>query len=904
MPKNKKIFLIDGSSYVYRAFYAIRHLATSDGFPTNAVYGFTTMILKVINDYKPDYMAIVFDTKEPTFRDEIYPEYKANRSQAPDELIMQIPHIKKVVEAFNIPSIEKHGFEADDIIGTIARMAEKKGFDTVIITGDKDMVQLVSDKVTLLDTMKNKTTGVNEVKERFGVTPDKVIDIFGLSGDTSDNIPGVPGIGEKTAMELIKEFGSVENLIKSADKITRDKLRENIKQNTEKAILSKKLFTIKIDVPLDIELDSLKQGTPDTEKLRSIFTELEFGKFIKELAPAKRISHEGYSLILNKSDFEDLIKSLEKADCFAVDLETTSTDPIDAEIVGISFSCQTDKAFYIPVGHDYEGAPKQLDIDYVIGKIKPLLENKSIRKIGQNIKYDLAILKKYGVDIKDPISDTMIASYLLNPAKHNHNLEELSREYLEHQIITYKDVAGTGKKEIGFNKVPVEIAGDYSAEDANIAYLLDEILIPKLNEANLYKIYEELELPLVHVLAQMELAGIKVDKKMLEKLSSDFEIRLDKIRRTLYKLVPNGMPDGTGKEFNLDSPKQLQVILYDKLGLKRGKKIKTGFSTDSDTLSKLAQEHEFPEQLLEYRALTKLKSTYLDALALLINKKTLRVHTSYNQTVTATGRLSSSDPNLQNIPIRTEEGRKIRQAFIPEKGCIFIAADYSQIELRLLAHLSKDESLIEAFKNDEDIHSHTASEIFNVKSEAVTDEMRRMAKTINFGIIYGMSAHGLAMQLKISHEMAQAYIDNYFARYPRVKDYFETVIADCQENGYVQTLMGRKRFFSEMNSSNPTVRGFAERAAINAPLQGSAADIMKKAMINIYKKINSDKLKTKMVLQVHDEMIFESPKEEKDKIVNLALNEMEGVIKLSVPLKVDVSYGENWGALETIENPK
>lgn len=892
MTETKKLFLIDGSSYIYRAFYAIRHLSTSAGFPTNAIYGFTTMLLKVIKDYNPDYLVVVFDTKEPTFRDKIYPEYKANRPEVSNELIMQLPHIKNIVQAFNIPSLEKPGFEADDIIGTLARQAEKEKLDTIIITGDKDMTQLVSDRITLLDTMKDKTTGVAEIKERFGVTPEKIIDIFGLTGDTTDNIPGVLGIGEKTAIELIKEFGSVEQLIKEADKIKKPKLRENVIQYTDQAIMSKQLFTIKTDVPLPVKIEELTIGAPDTERLRALFTELEFGKFLKELAPVKNISYEKYHLVSTKNEFKKLLNDLAKVDAFAVDLETTGLNQFQSKIVGISICYQPDQAFYIPMAHDYPGVPKQLNRDYVLGELKPFINNQNIRKIGQNIKFDMMMLSRYGVEIKEPIGDTMIASYLLNPAKHNHNLEELAREYLHHQIITYKDVAGTGKKEITFDKVLIDTAKTYSAEDANVTYLLDKILLPKLVEANLHKLYEELELPLIYVLAQMEWNGIRVDKKLLITLSDDFNQRLDRIKREIYKLAET--------EFNLDSPKQLQVILYEKLGLQRGKKIKTGFSTDSETLARLALEHPLPAQLVEYRTLSKLKGTYIDGLSELINTQTGRLHTSYNQAITSTGRLSSSEPNLQNIPIRTEEGRKIRRIFIPEKGCILISADYSQIELRLLAHLSKDEKLIEAFQNDEDIHTHTATEIFGVKHDEVNSDMRRSAKTINFGIVYGMSAHGLASQLGISYEMAQAYIDNYFARYPKVKDYMEEALDACRQEGYVQTLFGRKRFFPEINSTNGTVRSFAERAAINAPLQGSAADIIKKAMINLYKRLKDSELKTKMVLQVHDELIFEVPTSEEKKIISLAREEMQSVFKLNVPLKVDINRGPNWADLEQV----
>lgn len=890
----KRLLLIDGSSYIYRAYHAIRHLSTSRGLPTNATYGFTSMILKVIKDYQPAYLAIAFDAKGPTFREEMYKEYKANRPEMESELVVQLPYIKEIVEAFNIPSIEQSGYEADDLIGTIARQAEEQGLDTVIITGDKDMMQLVSDKVTLYDTMKNKKTGKEEVKERFAVIPERVIDIFGLMGDKTDNIPGVPGIGKKTAIELIKEFHTLEDLLGKVSKVKKEKLRESLINFTEQARLSKKLATIDTRVPLKARPEQFKYQEPDIEKLRVIFTELEFSKFLKELTPAKKISYEDYHLICTQPDFERILTELSQVEEFALDLETTGKDPMQAEMVGLSFSYKEHQAFYIPLAHDYPDVPEQLPRADVLKALKPVLENSKIKKIGQNIKYDLIILKRYGINLAGCLHDVMLASYLLNPAKHNHNLEEIVRDYLEHQMITYEEVAGKGQKQVSFDKVDLKTAGVYAAEDADATFLLYHILMPKLVEHNLLDLYERLETLLIRVLAKMEINGIKIDKEILKELSDDFGLRLDRIKRDIYKLA--------GEEFNLDSPKQLQVILYEKLGLKPGKKIKTGFSTDSETLSRLAREkkHPLPANLLEYRTLTKLKSTYIDALALLINPTTGRIHTFYNQTVTATGRLSSSEPNLQNIPIRTEEGRKIRQAFIPEKGYIFISADYSQIELRVLAHFSKDPGLIEAFSKNEDIHSHTAMEIFGVSQDMISTDMRRSAKVINFGIIYGMSNYGLSQQLGISPEMAQEYIDNYFERYGAVRLYFEDTLTQAREQGYVTTLLGRRRTIPELKSSNHTVRSFAERAAINAPIQGTAADIMKQAMINIHTRLAESGLQTKMVLQVHDELLFEVPHSEEDKIIRLVSKEMESVMELNVPLKVDISRGKNWAEMSRV----
>jgi len=901
--ETQKLFLIDGSSYIYRAFWAIRAsgrtLSTSYGLPTGAIYGFTAMLLKVIKDFQPDYLAIAFDAKGPTFRDKLFDDYKKSeervaRHRLADEegLPLQFPYIKRIVQAFNIPSLEIAGYEADDIIGTLARQSEKKGIETVIITGDKDMMQLVSGKITLLDTMKDKKTTVAEVKKRFGGPPECVTEIFGLMGDTTDNIPGVPGIGEKTAIELIKEFHTLENLLKHTQDVKKEKLRQNLQEFAQQARLSKELATINTQTPVKTNLTELKFREPDIEKLREIFTELEFSKFLKELTPIKKISYEDYHLVVTPAEFQKCLANLAKAKEFAIDLETTNKDPIKAEIVGIALSFKPHQAFYIPVWHNYPNAPEQLSREKVLEALKPFLESERLSKIGQNIKYDLMVLARYGINLNGPLGDVMLASYLLNPAKHNHNLEEISRDYLGHQMITYHDVVGTGKKEIPFSQVDLETAKTYSAEDADVTFLVHQILIPKLRQANLIDLYEGLEIPLIRILQSMEMNGIKIDTELLSKLSVDFNRRLDQIKRAIFK--------STGEEFNLDSPKQLQVILYEKLGLQRGKKIKTGFSTDSDTLARLALEHEVPAKVLEYRTLAKLKGTYIDALPLLVNPQTGRIHTSYNQTVTATGRLSSSEPNLQNIPIRTEEGRKIRQAFIPERGSLFISADYSQIELRLLAHYSKDERLIEAFQKDQDIHTHTAMEIFGVSADLVSSDMRRLAKTINFGIIYGMSAHGLAKELNISYEMAQEYIDNYFEQYPRVRQYIEDTRSLARENSYVETLFKRRRPLPELASPNATVRQFAERAAVNAPLQGSAADIMKQAMINIHSALTNSKLQTKMVLQVHDELVFEVPLPEREKIINLVREEMEGVINLAVPLKIDLSQGPNWSDLSTV----
>src|SRR3989339_255322 len=747
--QTKKLFIIDGSSYIYRSFHAIRNLSSSKGLPTNAIYGFTSMLLKVISDTKPEYLVMAFDMPAPTFRKELYSDYKANRPDMPDELKPQIPYIKEIVRAYNIPVAEKSGLEADDLIGSIAQKAEKEGFDVVLITGDKDLTQMVSEHITLWDTMKDKRTGLAEVRERFGTTGDGITDVFALMGDTSDNIPGVKGIGEKTAVELIKQFSSLDNLLKNVAQIKKEKLRATLSDpaNVELARLSKQLSTIKIEPSLAEEPAKYTIGAPDTEKLQALFKELELNKFMKELGPVKTISSENYHLITDQKEFDKLLNELKKAKEFAVDVETNSLETVSADIVGISLSCKEHEAYYIPLRHDYIGAPKQLPVKDVLAQLKPLLADPDKRKIGQNLKFDMQVFGQAGIKIAQPFDDIMIASYILNPARRGHSLEDIAQELLGHQVTTYKDVVGAGKKEITFDQVEVNQARDYSAEDADVTFLAGKMLLPKVKKEGLQDLYEQLEIPLVEVLADMETTGIKIDNEFLGELSKEFQGRIDRLKETIYKSAE--------KEFNIDSPKQLQEVLAPLLKEFGARRIKTGFSTDNETLTRLSYKHELPAKILEYRSFSKLVNTYIDALPLLVNKKTGRVHTSYNQTITATGRLSSSNPNLQNIPVRTEEGRRIREAFIPAKGFSLISADYSQIELRLLAHFCQDKSLLNAFETNQDIHTRTASELFSVSEDMVSTDMRRLAKTINFGIIYGMSAHGLATELNISHGLAQ-----------------------------------------------------------------------------------------------------------------------------------------------------
>ncbi len=894
---SKKILLIDGSSYIYRSFYALKELSTSGGFSTNAIYGFIRILLKVLKDYQPEYLAIVFDSPKPTFREKIYPAYKAQRAKMPDTLVPQIPYIKKVVQAFRIPSFEKAGYEADDIIGTLVKQLKSPDRDIVIITGDKDLMQLVAGRVTIFDTMKNITVGIKEVKERFGVEPEGIPEVFGLMGDTSDNIPGVPGIGEKTAVKLIKDFGTIKELFQHLDRVKNDKLRDTLSKFKDQAEQSKSLTTIDQKVPLDCRLSDLQVSAPDTEALRSLFKELEFSKLLKELAPEKSAAvaqgKEHYYLVTEESELKKLLPKLNKTRTLTLNIETTEDTVISSELVGIALTSSSHEAYYFPFKHDYTGVPKQLALKSTLEILRPILENEKTTKIGREIKSILILLKRHGIELAGPLYDIAIASYLLNPAKHDHRLEEITRSYLGHEMTAYEAIAGKGQKQLAFNQLDLTIAKSYAAEKADLTHLASQILLPKLKENNLWEMFEFMEMSLVHVLAQMEMDGVKIDIKFLKILSRDLQARITKLENKIYQLA--------GEKFNIDSPKQLQEILFKKLGLTALKRTKTGFSTNSDVLAKLAQKGaEVPALILEYRQLAKLKNTYIDSFPELVDSRTKRLHTSYNQTVTATGRLSSSNPNLQNIPIKTKEGAKIRKAFITEPNHILIAADYSQIELRILAHLSKEPALIHAFKKDKDIHTRTATEIFSVSDDSVTSEMRRVAKVINFGIIYGMSAHGLSAELKIDHVTAQEYIDNYFLKHPEVQRYIQETIESVRKQGYVVTMFGRKRFLPEIKSHNVMVRNFAERAAVNAPIQGAAADIIKKAMINIQNRLHKEGLKSRMIMQVHDELIFEVPKKEEASMKEFIRKEMEEVVTLAVPLKADLSCGPNWAELESI----
>ncbi|MEW5804982.1 MAG: DNA polymerase I, partial [bacterium] len=912
-----------------RAFYAIPHLSTSKGTPTSAIYGFVTMLLRVIKEDQPNYLAVAVDAKGPTFRPEAFSEYKSNRPQMPDDLVVQIPSIKRFVSLMRIFTLEMPGYEADDIIGTIVeKMADS--FDIFIITGDKDAFQLVGPHVWVIREQRQKERAFydeEKVKERYGIGPDRIVDLLALIGDKIDNIPGVPGIGEKTGRDLLLEFGSMDNLIKKAAEIKRPKLREKVIENREQAIQSKFLATIHRDVPVSFQIDDFRIQPADRENLIAFLRELEFFSLLKQIPefPAQTLqpaqpAHDGqtkgpktdYRTVLSEEMFEELLFQLQTVPEFALDLETTSKDPMLAHIVGISFAFTPCLAYYIPLGHRCLSCPQQLDLTWVLGRLRPILESDATKKVGQNIKYDYLVLYRYGIEVQGISFDTMVASYLLNPSRAQHNLETIALEYLNYRMLTYKEVVGTGKNEINFDQVEVPTATFYSCEDADITYQLTQILRPRVEQEGLSDLFYNIELPLVKILAHMEREGVKIDTERLSLMSHELEARLQDLTRQIYLLA--------GEEFNIDSPKQLGHILFDKLHLPVKKKTKNGPSTNVDVLMELAQKYDLPLIMLDYRQLKKLKSTYADALPCLIHRQTGRIHTSFNQTVTATGRLSSSDPNLQNIPIRTELGKRIRDAFVPEKGSVLLSADYSQVELRILAHLSQDPILIQAFQKGEDVHTRTACEIFGITPDKMNAELRRRAKVVNFGIIYGMSPFGLAKDLSISRTTANEYIENYFRRYAGVKSFLEKTIQQARETGYVTTLFNRKRHLPELHSSDKNTRQMAERMAINTPVQGTAADIIKMAMIRIFNLLRkpspaagtgaeaqgagaealsaaappASSFSSRMILQIHDELLFEVPEREVEEISQLVRREMENVIQMSIPLKVDIGLGSSW----------
>lgn len=874
------LYLIDGNSYVYRAYYAIRGLSTSKGLPTNAIYGFTNMLLKIIREKKPDGIIVSFDSPVPTERHRIYEEYKAHRPETPGDLIEQFPYIRRMISAFNIRIFEVPGYEADDILGTIAKKAESEEIEVFIVTGDKDMLQLVDDRVKVYDPMKDKVLDEESIRERFGVGPERITEFMALTGDAVDNIPGIKGIGEKTAKELLAEFESIDDLLKNTDRIKKDKLRKLVSENADIVRLSQKLVTLDISVPIDIPLEEFRLGEPDWSSLLSLFRELEFGSLMK-LIPSEASRQIRCETVLSVERLKE-ITSFIKGEC-AFDIEATSRNPVTANLVGMSLCLEKGHAFYIPVFHSYPGVPVQIDKQELLGMLSPILEDEKIAKTGHNLKYDIMVLKHDGIYVKGKLYDTMIAAYLMNPNKPNHSLEEVALEYLSYRKQTFVEIL---RKKSSFSEVSLDEATSYACDDASLSLELKEILFKKLRENDLENLYLTIEMPLVYVLCDMEMAGIKIDTEKLGDISKELERELDGIKKRIYFLA--------GEEFNINSPKQLSKVLFHSLGFQPGKKTKTGFSTEMGVLEELAETHELPRELLNYRSLNKLKTTYIDVLPALINPKTGRVHTSFNQTVTATGRLSSSEPNLQNIPIKGDWGRRMRETFIAEGDNLLLSVDYSQVELRILAHLSCDEGLIDAFRNDLDIHTRTASEIFGIPGDKVTTDMRRIAKTVNFGVIYGISPFGLSETLSISREEAKKYIEQYFQRHPGVKSYIEKNIDQARNTGYVTTLFGRRRAVPEIRNKNATVRQQGKRLAINSPIQGTAADIIKIAMIQIWKRFKDQGLRAEMILQVHDELLFEFPAQELETVRDIVKKEMEGVLKLSVPLSVDIRYGKNW----------
>ncbi len=925
MAKKEKLFLLDGTALAYRAYYAFigRPLVTSGGMNVSAVYGFTNSLIKILEEEKPDYIAVVFDSGQPTFRHEIHPEYKATREKMPEDMAIQLQKLKEVIEAFNVPIIEIPGYEADDVMGTIAKIAESKGIETYLVTGDKDFLQLVSPMIKIYRPTKGladiEIVDVDKVKQEWGVTPEQIIDVLGLMGDKVDNVPGVPGIGEKTAIQLIKEFGSIENLIKNIDKVPTQKIKENLKNYTESAILSKVLVTIKTDVPLDINIYSLKASQPNRDKLAELFYELEFKSLIKKLGltsavreveeekieeqkkPIKydsiKTTTHSYRIIENADELKELVEKLKSADLVSFDTESTGVDPLNADLIGISFAVEPGEAFYVPVSVETETSGSLfelekrkktygIEIESVLKYVKPILEDPGIKKCGQNLKYDILLMAKYGVWVSGISFDTMIAGYILNP-EGSHTLEFLAKEYLKYQVISIAQLIGEGRFQRKMSEVPVEKVAEYACEDADITLKLVDKLKYELEKREQLKLCEEIEFPLVEVLAHMEFSGVKLDTELLREMSKELDRMLDNLTHEIYRLA--------GVEFNINSPQQLADVLFKKLKLPPVKTTKTGYSTDVEVLEELAKEHPIAEKLLEYRQIQKLKSTYVDALPKLVNPKTGKVHTSFNQTGTATGRLSSSDPNLQNIPIRTEIGREIRKAFIPSEPDWFImSADYSQIELRIMAHLSGDENLISAFRSGLDIHSSTAASVFGVRPEDVNYEMRRKAKEVNFGIMYGISPYGLSQRLGIPQPEAKKIIEVYFQKFPKVKEYIDKTIAEARQKGYVATLLGRRRYVPDINSRNRTVREFAERTAINMRIQGTAADLIKLAMVRIYDEMKRRKLKSKMILQVHDELVFDVAPDEVENLKEIVLDKMQNALQLNVPLVVELGVGKNW----------
>lgn len=898
MAQNKTFYLIDGSSYIYRAFYALSRLTSPTGMPTQAVYGFAQMLVKVLREQHPDYVCVVFDAPGPSFRHEMYDQYKANRQKMPEDLVVQVPYIKNLVSYQGIPQLERQGYEADDLIAALTHWGREQGLEVVIVSGDKDLLQLVEDPhVRQWDPQRDLVLQEQQVFERFGVTPRQMKDLLALMGDSSDNVPGVKGVGEKTAKQLLQEWGSLDAIFAHLDEVKSPAVRKKLEQNRDLAYLSQELVAFKEDMDMGQALQDFSVGSPAKEELLGLYQELGFKSLLQSLreewgvdppvaAAQLRSPRRRDHIIATEQEFSELLDALGKQERISVDLETTSPDPMRAELVGIALSWEDHVGCYLPVAHTGKNSQQQLDAQRVLSALQPILSRQRPGKVGQNIKYEWVVFKRHGIELQGIVFDTMVANYLLDPGKYSHSLDNIAREHLGETMISYTDVTGKGKAQIGFAEVDVAQAAEYACEDAEVTWRLAPILRRKLVEQNLQELYETLELPLIEVLAKMEYHGILVDAGQLRVLSKELDAAMERKAAVIYELAK--------EEFNIQSPKQLAGILFEKLGLRVVKRTKSGPSTDMSVLEELAAEHPIAEQVLAYRSLAKLKGTYADALPKLIHPQTGRIHTSYNQTVAATGRLSSSEPNLQNIPIRTAEGRRIREAFVAAPGHVLLSADYSQVELRILAHYSQDQRLVEAFREGADVHRRTAAEMFGIPPHEVTPEMRRQAKTINFGIIYGMGAFGLARRLGVNNKTAKEAIERYFEHYQGVRQFIDQVIRAARKSGYCETLLGRRRAIPELHSRNRTVRQQGERLAVNTPIQGTAADLIKKAMLEIHRALQKSAARTLMLLQVHDELVFEVPEAELDAVRGLIKDHMEKVLSLSVPLEVDMGWGRNW----------
>jgi DNA polymerase-1 len=885
----KTIYLVDGSSYIYRAYHAIRNLSNSKGLPTNAVYGFARMILKLMEEKRPAYVAIVFDAEGPTFRHDLYDGYKATRPPMAEDLAVQIPFIRRLVEGLSLRTLERQGYEADDVIGTLSRMAEEKGYDVFIVTGDKDFRQLLSPRVTLWDPMKDRVTSYDSFIEECGFKPSQVVDLMGLSGDSTDNIPGVRGVGEKTAADLIRQFGSLEGVFANLEQVQKKRVRESLEKSKAEAVLSKELVTINRFVPVDGDLEDLEIGVPRHLELTNLFRELEFKALWDQFAVREEGGTEEYRSCLSEDELRQLVAVIREKRAVSLNVQTTGEDPFHNELVGISFSVEKKKGSYLPLGHTCPGFPEQIGTEKAFEILRPVLEDGAVSKIGQNLKFSAIVLKNHGTQLAGLHFDTMIASYVINPGLKQHTLDFLAQHYLNLRKMTHEEVAGKGKTQKCFSDVDLQQASRYSCEDADVALRLMEVLGDRLREDGNEDLFKKVEMALIPVLIDMETRGIRIDPGFFREMSENFSLELEAIEKEIYLEA--------GVEFNINSPQQLASILFDKLQLPILKRtMKTGaHSTDVKVLTRLAAlPFKIPKLLLRYRTLSKLKATYLDSLVKLADPATCRIHTSFNQTVAATGRLSSSNPNLQNIPIRGEEGREIRRGFVAEEGWHLLSADYSQVELRIFAHYSGDDAFIEAFRTEEDIHTRTAAEIMGLKKEEVSADRRRIAKAINFGIIYGMGPQKLSEEVGIDLQTAKHYIEAYYKRYQGVGRYREEVIGTARGKGYVTTLFNRRRYLPDINHKNRIIRSEAERMAINTPIQGTAADLIKMAMIRIHERLKREGFQTRMLLQVHDELVFEVPDHEINTVPAVIRSEMEGVFQLKVPLKVDIKIGKNW----------